>query len=156
MEELKKRLDGNCIDFSLPREEEWQEQIAMAEEELLEQYLEEGNVDERQIPRLIQERKIFPCFFGSALKMTGVEEFIQGIRENVVYPVYPEGFGAKVYKIGRDNQNARLTYMKITGGESEGKNNAFQSGRTPAGNGERGEKLGRKSGSDPDIFRGKI
>lgn len=116
MEELKKRLDGNCIDFSLPREEEWQEQIAMAEEELLEQYLEEGNVDERQIPRLIQERKIFPCFFGSALKMTWVEEFIQGIRENVVYPVYPEGFGAKVYKIGRDNQNARLTYMKITGG----------------------------------------
>lgn len=116
MEELKKRLDTNCIDFSLPQEEDWQEQIAMTEEELLEQYLEEGRVDESRIPGLIQERKIFPCFFGSALKMTGVEEFVQGIRKNVVYPVYPEEFGAKVYKIGRDNQNARLTYMKITGG----------------------------------------
>ena len=116
MEELKKRLDTNCIDFSLPQEEDWQEQIAMTEEELLEQYLKEGRVDESRIPGLIQERKIFPCFFGSALKMTGVEEFVQGIRKNVVYPVYPEEFGAKVYKIGRDNQNARLTYMKITGG----------------------------------------
>lgn len=116
MEELKKRFDTNCIDFSLPQEEDWQEQIAMTEEELLEQYLEEGRVDESRIPGLIQERKIFPCFFGSALKMTGVEEFVQGIRKNVVYPVYPEEFGAKVYKIGRDNQNARLTYMKITGG----------------------------------------
>lgn len=116
MEELKKRLDTNCIDFSLPQEEDWQEQIAMTEEELLEQYLKEGRVDESRIPGLIQERKIFPCFFGSALKMTGVEEFVQGIRKNVVYPVYPEKFGAKVYKIGRDNQNARLTYMKITGG----------------------------------------
>lgn len=116
MEELKKRLDENCIDFSQAHDEEWQEQIAMCDEELLEQYVEEGTVEESRIPELIWERKIFPCFFGSALKMTGVEELIRGVESNVLLPAYPEVFGAKVYKIGRDPQNTRLTYMKITGG----------------------------------------
>lgn len=116
MEELKKRLDENCIDFSQIHDEEWQEQIAMCDEELLEQYVEEGTVEEGRIPELIRERKLFPCFFGSALKMTGVEEFVRGMQENMVLPAYPETFGAKVYKIGRDAQNTRLTYMKITGG----------------------------------------
>ncbi|MBS6194307.1 MAG: TetM/TetW/TetO/TetS family tetracycline resistance ribosomal protection protein [Clostridiales bacterium] len=116
MQELKKRLDEACLDFSGDRDEEWQEQLAMCEEELLEAYLENGSVDETAIPRLIRQRKIFPCFFGSALKMTGVEEFLHGIEENIEFPKYPEQFGAKVYKIARDSQNTRLTYMKITGG----------------------------------------
>ncbi len=117
MEELKKRLDGNCLDFSADRiQEDWQEQLAMCEEELLEAYLEEGEVDEAQIPRLIRERKLFPCFFGSALKMEGVEEFLEGIRQMVQIPEYPQEFGAKVFKIARDPQGNRLTYLKITGG----------------------------------------
>ena len=116
MEELKKRLDENCIDFSQIHDEEWQEQIAMCDEELLEQYVEEGTVEEGRIPELIWERKLFPCFFGSALKMIGVEEFVRGMQENMILPAYPGIFGAKVYKIGRDAQNTRLTYMKITGG----------------------------------------
>ena len=87
MEELKKRLDGNCVDFSGDRDtQEWQEQLAMCDETLLENYLEEGSVEEGEIPRLINERKLFPCFFGSALKMTGVQEFLQGLEKYIKMP----------------------------------------------------------------------
>lgn len=117
MEELKKRLDGNCVDFSGDRDtQEWQEQLAMCDETLLERYLEEGSVEEGEISRLINERKLFPCFFGSALKMTGVQEFLQGLEKYIEMPEYPREFGAKVFKIARDSQGNRLTYMKITGG----------------------------------------
>lgn len=117
MEELKKRLDGNCVDFSGDRDtQEWQEQLAMCDETLLESYLEEGSVEEGEISRLINERKLFPCFFGSALKMTGVQEFLQELEKYIEMPEYPREFGAKVFKIARDSQGNRLTYMKITGG----------------------------------------
>lgn len=117
MEELKKRLDGNCVGFSGDRDtQEWQEQLAMCDETLLERYLEEGSVEEGEISRLINERKLFPCFFGSALKMTGVQEFLQGLEKYIEMPEYPREFGAKVFKIARDSQGNRLTYMKITGG----------------------------------------
>lgn len=117
MEELKKRLDGNCVDFSGDRDtQEWQEQLAMCDEILLERYLEEGSVEEGEISRLINERKLFLCFFGSALKMTGVQEFLQGLEKYIEMPEYPREFGAKVFKIARDSQGNRLTYMKITGG----------------------------------------
>lgn len=65
--------------------------------------------------RLIRERKVFPCYFGSALKMTGVEEFWKDVEKYVENPEYPKEFGAKVFKIARDEQGNRLTYMKITG-----------------------------------------
>ena len=117
MTELKNRLDGNCLDFSCDRDiEEWQEQLAMCDERLLETYLEEGSVMEEEIPVLIRERKVFPCFFGSALKMTGVEAFLLGIRKYIHMSKYPAEFGAKVFKIARDPQGNRLTYMKINGG----------------------------------------
>ena len=117
MNEIKKRLDGNCIDFTADRqEEEWQEQLAMCEDEMLDRYLEEGEIDLGQVPRLIRERKVYPCYFGSALKMTGVDQFIRGLEENFQENVYPKAFGAKVYKISRDAQNTRLTHIKITGG----------------------------------------
>ncbi len=117
MEELKKRLDSNCLDFSADRtQEDWQEQFAMCEEELLEAYLENGEVDEAEIPRLVCERKLFPCFFGSALKMEGVQAFLDGIKEMIRIPQYSSEFAAKVFKIARDTQGNRLTYMKITGG----------------------------------------
>lgn len=115
--ELKKRLNEGCIDFSENRDqEEWAESLAVSEEGLLETYLESGQVEPQEIRRLIGERKVFPCYFGSALKLTGVEAFLRGLEEYMVTPVYPEEFGAKVYKIARDSQGTRLTYMKITGG----------------------------------------
>lgn len=117
MEELKKRLDSACMEFgSEIQNEEFMENLAVCDETLLEEYLETGKIHKEQIVSLIAQRKVFPCYFGSALKLWGVEEFLQGFREFTRQPRYPSAFGARVYKIGRDAQGTRLTYMKITGG----------------------------------------
>lgn len=117
LKELKKRLDEGCMDFGTSQDgEDFMENLAMCDESALEHYLETGRIENSEIIRLIQARKVFPCFFGSALKLTGVEEFLKGLETYMVPPVFPEAFGAKVYKIARDDQGSRLTYMKITGG----------------------------------------
>ena len=115
MSELRDRLDENCIDFGSSREELW-DNLAMCDEGVLEHFLEEGSVEEADIRRLIGERKVFPCYFGSALKLQGVEEFLAGLEQYGCFGEYPEEFGAKVFKISRDEQGNRLTHMKITGG----------------------------------------
>lgn len=121
LQELQKRLSENCMDFSREavsgeNEENFYEQAAMTKESALEQFLETGKLTEEMIRELIWERKIFPCFFGSALKVTGVEDFLQGMKKYTKTFSYPEEFGAKVFKITRDDQGNRLTFMKITGG----------------------------------------
>lgn len=119
LRELKKRLHGNCIPFDrtgTEDREQWMEELAMCEEHVLEQYLERGEVTEEDIRQLIVKRKVFPCYFGSALKLEGVEELLEGIER---YSREPEAgllFGAKVFKISRDEQGNRLTHMKVTGG----------------------------------------
>lgn len=114
--ELKDRLDEGCVDFSGEMDEAFYEQAAMCDEAALEQFLEEDRLEEEQLIQLIRERKLFPCFYGSALKLTGVDEFLDGLDRYTVQPVYPQEFGAKIFKIVRDDQGNRLTYMKITGG----------------------------------------
>lgn len=114
--ELKDRLDEGCVDFSGEMDEAFYEQAAMCDEAALEQFLEEERLEEEQLIQLIRERKLFPCFYGSALKLTGVDEFLDGLERYTVQPVYPQEFGAKIFKIVRDDQGNRLTYMKITGG----------------------------------------
>lgn len=117
IEELKKRLDWACMEFGGQMQtEEFMENLAVCDESLLEKYLETGEIHKEQIVSLIARRKVFPCYFGSALKLQGVEEFLEGLEEFTRQPGYPSEFGAKVYKIGRDAQGTRLTYMKITGG----------------------------------------
>ncbi len=118
MQELKKRLNENCVDFGAlqAQDEETLETIAMCEEELLESYLETGELDQSRIPKLIFERKLFPCYFGSALKNEGVQELLDGLQNFFLPKEYPEDFRARVFKITRDEQGARLTHMKITGG----------------------------------------
>ena len=117
LKELKKRLHENCIDFSEDQDRDtFLENLAMCDEEVLERFLETGEVENTDKVRLIRERKVFPCYFGSALKMTGVEEFWKDVEKYVENPEYPKEFGAKVFKIARDEQGNRLTYMKITGG----------------------------------------
>lgn len=113
--ELQKRLDSGCIDFSQEKESIYDE-IAMCDESAMEYFLEHGILEEEQIRTLIAERKVFPCFFGSALKLSGVEEFMRGMSEYTSERKYPDAFGAKVFKIGRDEQGKRLTYLKVTGG----------------------------------------
>ena len=114
--ELQSRLDAACIGMeALTREN--MEEIAMCDEAVLSHYLETGEIPEAEIRRLVRQRKLFPCYFGSALKLEGVEELLQGIERYSEPAQYPEKFGAKVYKIARDPQGTRLTYMKITGGK---------------------------------------
>lgn len=113
MEELKHLLDDGCIDF----ENMDPEQMAMCDEAMLEQYLETGEVAQEDIRKAIRKRKVFPCYFGSALKLDGVDTFLQGVSQYTEVKTYPEELGARVYKITRDNQGNRLTHLKITGGQ---------------------------------------
>lgn len=117
LEELRVKLSGSCIRFGEAEDsEEFLENVAMAEEQVLETYLEHGTIERGEISRLIRERKVFPCYFGSALKNIGVKEFLAGLECYAKERSYPEEFGAKVYKIARDTQGNRLTYLKVTGG----------------------------------------
>ena len=124
MAQLKKELHEGMTDFTSicgDSQEKWDaeavEEIAGSDEEAMEQYLETGEIAEDVIRRLIVERKIFPVYFGSALKDQGIKAFMEGIDQWFCACSYPEEFGAKAYKIGRDDQGNRLTYLKITGGE---------------------------------------
>lgn len=111
-EQLKLRLSNSIVNFTNPDFEE----IALCDEDVLNNYLETGHIDDTCIANLISARKLFPCFFGSALKMTGIDEFIKGIEKYTIFKKYPDKFGAKVFKISRDAQGNRLAFLKITGG----------------------------------------
>lgn len=114
--ELKNRLDEGCVDFSRECGEDFYEDIAVCDEGLLNTYLDSGRIGSRDIAEIIAERRVFPCYFGSALKADGVREFLQGIGSYTRPVDYPEEFGAKVFKISRDEQGSRLTHLKVTGG----------------------------------------
>ena len=117
LKELQGRLDEKCIDFTASQQqEEFMENLAMCDETILETYLEEGEISKEQVRELIARRKVFPCYFGSALKSQGIQEFLKGLETYTKVPDYPDTFGAKVYKISRDEKGSRLTHMKITGG----------------------------------------
>lgn len=132
MEELAAKLGEGCIDFtracseegmSSQEENDFYESIAVCDEELLESFLEAGadafsnqGIGVADIVKLIADRKVFPCFFGSALKGEGVDTFMRGFETYMITPAVKEAFGGKVFKIARDEQGNRLTYMKITGG----------------------------------------
>lgn len=113
MQDVCLRLDENCVDFCKPLD---YETIAMSDEAALEEYMENENLSDECISRLIRQRKIFPCTFGSGLKLEGVDKLLAIIERYAEQPKNDECFGAKVYKIIRDNQNNRLSCMKITGG----------------------------------------
>ena len=111
---LKDKLSSGCVDFG--NSDTLAEEAAVCDESVLEYFLETGELPDTAISRMIAERKLFPCFFGSALKVEGVEELLSGVERYAPQPVYPPEFGAKVFKITRDAQGARLTHMKIAGG----------------------------------------
>ncbi len=115
--ELKEKLDEVCIFFGEnQKEDEFYDALAMCNEEAMEEYLEKGLIADDTIIQMIHRREVFPCYFGSALKLEGIEAFLNGISRYTEEPKWTERFGAKVYKISRDSQNNRLTHMKITGG----------------------------------------
>ena len=112
---LKAGLDEGCVDFTAPAAER-DEAAALCSEDALERYLEDGALDGDTLTALIARRKLFPCWFGSALKLEGVAEFLEGVEQYAPRKCCPPQFGARVYKVARDAQGVRLTYLKITGG----------------------------------------
>ena len=115
-EALRERLDEGCVDFTLQEGEAFEESIAVCDEKLLESYLERGVLPNGCLSTMIQERKVFPCFFGSALKLEGVDALLEGLKKYCITPPYGTDFGAKIFKISRDESGNRLTHMKVTGG----------------------------------------
>ncbi len=116
LKKLTSSLSSHIVDFTLEMEsEEFQEAIAVCDDNLMEQYLENASINDSNISDLIDDRKLFPCFFGSALKLEGIDFFLEKICKFCKIKHYPDEFGAKVYKIARDDDNTRLTYCKITG-----------------------------------------
>lgn len=126
--ELQQKLGEGLTDFRDTESDSFLEHVAVCDEAVLEQYLETGRIEKSCIKHLIAERKIFPCFFGSALKGDGVEEFMTLLSEYAERPQTGAEFGAKVFKISRDEQGNRLTHMKLTGGSLKVK--ALLSGTT--------------------------
>lgn len=114
--DIKKQLSDRCIDFSQGINEEVNDQLAMTDEALMETFLEKGGITSGQIKDAVKSSKVFPCYFGSALKLEGISELLEGIKKYTIHPAYPDEFGARIFKIGRDEQGNRLTYMKVTGG----------------------------------------
>lgn len=116
LQELKNVLEEGCVNFSAKRDAHFYEETAVCSEDALEEFLETGRLKKETLQELFLERQLFPCFFGSALRLEGVKEFLEQMQELIKVPAYPETFGAKVFKIARDEAGNRLTYLKITGG----------------------------------------
>ncbi len=116
MEQLHERLDDGCVNFSDEDKEAFYDAAAMCYEEAMQEYLENGEVSDETLISAIASRNIYPCCFGSALKLEGIREFIEVIDKYTKEIEYGEEFGAKVFKISEDERGTRLTHMKITGG----------------------------------------
>lgn len=115
LSELKNKFSDGCVDFGCEDKDEFYENIALCDENLLNQYYENNSVNKSDIISCIRDRKIFPCLFGSALKLTGVGEFLDCLYNYTEMPQYGDKFAGKVYKISED-KGQRLTFLKVTGG----------------------------------------
>ena len=115
MEELRRELSEGCVAFDEETAALYEE-LALLDEGLMEQVLETGKLEDAQIAELIASRRVFPCFFGAALRMEGVDELLSALQRYTKEPKYPEAFSAQVYKIARSEKDERLTFLKVTGG----------------------------------------
>ena len=123
-EKIRDRFGSECIEFGGIFEKDsirqgnasGQEELALVNEALMEEDLETGMMQDQSVARAVAGRQVFPCYFGSALRLEGVEELLEGLRRFTLTKEYPEDFGARVYKISRDAAGNRLTHLKVTGG----------------------------------------
>lgn len=113
-------LDDNCVEFG-DEDSDFYEKIATADEAILEEYLESGQIKDEEIKDLIFQRKVFPVYFGAALKLKGVAEFLQGLDKWTKKIEYSEKFASRIFKISHDEKGERLTWLKVTGGELRAK-----------------------------------
>lgn len=120
LNDLNQKLDANFVNFD-EENSDFSENIATSDEELLDKYLESGNITDEDISSAITQRKVFPVYFGSALKMKGIEEFLTGLNKWTQEPDYSDDFGLRVFKISHDEKDERLTWAKVTGGNLKAK-----------------------------------
>lgn len=113
-------LDDSCVEFG-DEDSDFYEKIATADEAILEEYLESGQIKDKEIQDLISQRKVFPVYFGAALKLKGVAEFLQGLDKWTKKIEYSEKFASRIFKISYDEKGERLTWLKVTGGELRAK-----------------------------------
>ena len=116
MESLRHELGEGCVDFTPAARDRRMEQLATCREDALEAYLDGGEVPDALVRQLVGRRLVFPCWFGSGLKLEGIDEFLEGLARYVEPPAYPAAFSARVFKISHDPQGKRLTHLKVTGG----------------------------------------
>ena len=116
MESLRHELGEGCVDFTPAARDRRMDQLATCREDALEAYLDTGMVPEELVRQLVRQRLVFPCWFGSGLKLEGIDEFLEGLARYVEPPAYPAAFSARVFKISHDAQGKRLTHLKVTGG----------------------------------------
>ncbi len=116
LNEIKSELSDNCVRMESPMSQELMESIAVCDDDILDKFLETGKIEEGNIISAIAGRKIFPCFFGSALKLEGVDELLRAFGRYTATSDYGSDFGARVFKISEDSRGGRMTHMKITGG----------------------------------------
>lgn len=138
MAELGKKLDSKTVDFSAANggsaeDSDLCEALALCHEDLMNEFLEKGKITDSEITWAISKRRVFPCFFGSALKLTGTEEFLKCFSAYTKAPDYGKEFAGSVFKITRDEQGNRLTHLKVTGGVLKS--------RMQIGEGEEAEKI---------------
>lgn len=115
LNDLKDQFDVNCFDFE-NLDENFYETIALNNEKLLDYYLEHQTLTKEMIIDEIYQQNLFPCFFGSALKIEGIDTFLNEFTNYVKEKQYPKQFQARVFKITHDKQGNKLTHLKITGG----------------------------------------
>jgi small GTP-binding protein domain len=125
LEELQNKLSPGCIAFNNLTDDTYEE-IALQDDDILNQFLESGALSDDTVRHMIQKRQIFPCYFGSALKISGIDEFLQGFENWTNESAYDDTFGAKVFKISHDENDERLTWIKVTGGILHNKDVLFK------------------------------
>ena len=147
---LKQHLGSGCVDFSGERDESFREEAAVCDESVLERYLETGVLTDGDLRRMVGKRKLFPCWFGSALKLEGVSEFLEGVEQYAPVPAYPETFGARIYKIARDGHPPHLfkSDRRHPAGEEPFDQPPPRSGRGPG--------VGGEGGSNPHLLRRQV
>ena len=112
---LREKLSPACVDFSAGKTPAFYEEAALCDEGLLEEYEAAGMISRPSLSAAVRERRVFPCYFGAALRLTGVEDFLRGLETYAEAPAYPAAFAGRVYKV-TEEAGGRLTWLKVTGG----------------------------------------
>ena len=117
LDACRHRWSPGCFDLSRGLDCNDAEDVALLDEGVMDEYLKSGCIADESLARLVADRRLFPCFFGSALRLDGVDALLEGLERYTLSPVYGTEFGARVFKISHDDKGARLSWLKVTGGD---------------------------------------